>query len=114
MPNIKSTLTMTAGLTIFALPLLLAGPPATSQQERILHSFSNNNQGEFPVTGLIVDAAGNLYGTTSSGGAYGQGTVFELSPKAGGWTQKIIHNFGNGNDGQSPWGGRLLMDASGN
>jgi uncharacterized repeat protein (TIGR03803 family) len=115
MPRIKRTLTMTAGLTMFALTVLLAGTPATAQQERILHSFSNNSQGEFPVTDLIIDTAGNLYGTTSSGGGYGQGTVFELSPKAGGgWTQKILHSFGNGNDGQSPWGGRLLMDASGN
>jgi uncharacterized repeat protein (TIGR03803 family) len=99
----------------FAVTLLLAGMPATAQTERILHAFSNNGQGEFAYTGLIFDTAGNLYGTTGSGGAYGAGTVFELSPKnGGGWTQKILHNFGNGTDGQSPWGGNLLMDSSGN
>jgi uncharacterized repeat protein (TIGR03803 family) len=101
-----------AALGAIVLP---GGAFAAGQTETILLTFSNNGQGGSPHTGLIFDSAGNLYGTTGSGGAYGQGTVFELSPKAGGgWTQKVLHNFGNGSDGQSPWGGSLLMDASGN
>jgi uncharacterized repeat protein (TIGR03803 family) len=100
---------------IFAVTVLVTGTPAVAETERILHGFSNNGLGEFAYMGLIFDSAGNLYGTTGAGGAYGAGTVFELSPTAsGGWTQKLLHNFGNGSDGQSPWGGSLLMDGSGN
>lgn len=111
----KLTFGLTLVLATFSLTALLGGTNAAAQTERILHNFSNNGQGESLYTGLIFDAAGNLYGTTGVGGAYGSGTVFELSPNSsGGWTQKILHNFGNGSDGQSPWGGSLLMDTSGN
>jgi uncharacterized repeat protein (TIGR03803 family) len=47
----------------------------------VLHSFNNTNGDGFsPLAGLIFDAAGNLYGTTTSGGAYTNGTVFEIEP----------------------------------
>jgi uncharacterized repeat protein (TIGR03803 family) len=47
----------------------------------VLYSFNENGtDGEDPYAGLIFDAAGNLYGTTSEGGAYGGGTVFEFTP----------------------------------
>jgi uncharacterized repeat protein (TIGR03803 family) len=73
--------------------------------EKTLHSFNENgNDGSYPSAGLIFDAAGKLYGTTTGGGAYQYGTVFELSPRAGGgWTEKILHSFNdNGKDGYSP------------
>jgi len=102
-------------LAALAVVAMLTDTPATAQTEKILHGFSNNSQGEFAYMGLIFDSAGNLYGTTGAGGAYGAGTVFELSPNgSGGWTQKVLHQFGNGTDGQSPWGGSLLIDAAGN
>ncbi len=68
--------------------------------------------------GLIVDAAGNPYGTTVEGGTYGYGMVFELtrSPHAagGGWTEQVLHNFNNnGTDGYNPNAG-LISDAAGN
>jgi uncharacterized repeat protein (TIGR03803 family) len=89
MRNKKPTLTLTVLLATLAVTMLLAGTNVAAQTERVLHAFSNNGQGEFPYTGLILDTAGNLYGTTGAGGAYGQGTVFELSPKTGGgWTQE--------------------------
>jgi len=47
--------------------------------EKILYRFNRTN-GYYPIAGVIMDAAGNLYGTTSSGGAHGQGTVFEITP----------------------------------
>jgi uncharacterized repeat protein (TIGR03803 family) len=85
---------------------------------RILHSFGARNDGTSPRAGLIFDTAGNLYGTTSNGGAFGGsqygGTVFELSPHAGDkWTEKVVHNFGAGYDGANPSAG-LIFDASGN
>lgn len=62
-----------------------------------------------------MDKAGNLYGTTYYGGAYGAGTVFELVPHTGGaWTEGILHSFkNNGTDGENP-NGSLLPDAKGN
>jgi uncharacterized repeat protein (TIGR03803 family) len=46
----------------------------------VLHDFGNGTDGASPQAGLIFDASGNLYGTTYSGGTYGDGTVFELTP----------------------------------
>jgi uncharacterized repeat protein (TIGR03803 family) len=85
--------------------------------ETILHSFDQNGvDGFFPSSSLVFDSAGNLYGVTNFGGANGYGTVFEISPGAGGtWSEKVIYSFNdNGMDGFNPWsalvigpGGRL-------
>jgi uncharacterized repeat protein (TIGR02543 family) len=82
----------------------------TGQQDMVMHSFGNGNDGQNPVGGLVSDSAGNLYGTTSKNGLYGKGTVFKLSPDG---TETILHNFGNSNDGQTPLG-NLIFDAAGN
>ncbi len=80
--------------------------------EQVLHNF-NGTDGATPAAGLVSDVAGNLYGTTSSGGTYGYGTVFELTPAAGeGWTEQVLHRF-NSTDGDGPVAG-LLFDAAGN
>jgi uncharacterized repeat protein (TIGR03803 family) len=87
--------------------------------ETVLHSFAHNGyDGTSPYGGLVFDSAGNLYGTTTEGGAYGEygwGTVYELSPAAGGgWTETVLHNFNDdGTDGTLPEAG-LIVDASGN
>jgi len=84
--------------------------------EAILHSFNGNGtDGTFPVASLIFDSAGNLYGTTYSGGSEDAGTVFELVAKAGGgWGEKILHSFSNnGTDGAGPYGA-LIFDSLGN
>ena len=93
----------------------LSPVPGGGWRETILHSFGSGREGAFPAyAGVIMDAAGNLYGTTSSGGIYGNGIVFELSPRAnGGWTETVLHNFGNGDDGSVPQAG-LTMDTAGN
>jgi len=85
--------------------------------ETVVHNFNDNGtDGYYPFTGLIVDAAGNLYGATFNGGAYGVGTVFELTPSGGGvWTEAVLHNFNdNGTDGYQPYGAGLILDSVGN
>jgi uncharacterized repeat protein (TIGR03803 family) len=84
-------------------------------QEAVLHSFNNDRKdGYQPFAGLVIDAAGNLYGTTFSGGTYGGGTVFGMRPRAGGgWEEGVLHSFSeDGEDGTNPWGG-LIFDAEG-
>jgi uncharacterized repeat protein (TIGR03803 family) len=82
--------------------------------ETVLYSFRTNSDEAFPSGGLTMDAEGNLYGTAESGGSFGAGTVFELSPSSGGtWTETTLHSFASGDDGASPIGG-LIMDSSGN
>jgi uncharacterized repeat protein (TIGR03803 family) len=94
---------------------------------KAVYSFRKNGRdGTNPEGGLIIDSAGNLYGTTFGGGTYGFGTVFELSPAVGGgWTESILHSFNkNGTDGYFSndqifgalfyTGATLTMDAAGN
>jgi uncharacterized repeat protein (TIGR03803 family) len=103
---------------------LMTAMPAAAQRGKILHTFNNNGKdGYLPVARVVLDSAGNLYGTTETGGTgsctagglSGCGTVFELSPKAGGgYGERILHSFANdGIDGTSPRGG-LILDSSGN
>jgi uncharacterized repeat protein (TIGR03803 family) len=83
----------------------------SSGRETILHNFENNGtDGNFPVSGLVRDTKGNLYGTTASGGTYDLGTVFELTPSG---TETILHSFGQGKDGTNPRAG-LILDTKGN
>lgn len=83
--------------------------------ETVLYSFCSQAScadGEYPVTNLIVDKAGNLYGVTLLGGSAGYGTVFELSPSDSGWTETVIYSPGS----TSGYGinAGLNMDAAGN
>jgi uncharacterized repeat protein (TIGR03803 family) len=85
-------------------------------KQSIIWNFGGGADGSKPLAGLIMGAHGDLYGTTSSGGLYGGGTVFQLSlplTSGGNWTESILWNFGNGADGAVPFGG-LIMDKSGN
>ncbi|MGA8876241.1 MAG: choice-of-anchor tandem repeat GloVer-containing protein [Candidatus Korobacteraceae bacterium] len=84
--------------------------------ERVLHNFgADQDDGQDSEGGLIFDSAGNLYGTTVAGGNLGLGTVFEMTPNgSGGWTEKVLHNFGHGEDGNSPQGLSLIFDGAGN
>jgi uncharacterized repeat protein (TIGR03803 family) len=86
-----------------------------SGSETILHSFSGlPSDGAYPQAGLIADASGNLYGTTSHGGENGNGTVFKLMNQDGTWTETVLYSFGSSSaDGQVPYAG-LIADASGN
>jgi len=66
-----------------------------------------------PQASLTMDAAGNLYGTTAAGGAYGYGSAFKLTPSNGGWTYTPLHDFTGGSDG-GYISSNLIMDANGN
>ena len=83
--------------------------------ETILHSFNDNNvDGWHPLAGLLLDSKGNLYGTTNNGGAHDLGSVYELTPGAGGvWTEKILSSFGGTYNGYYPTG-TLIFDEVGN
>jgi uncharacterized repeat protein (TIGR03803 family) len=96
--------------------------------ETVLYNFTgvtNQQDGELPNGGLVIDAAGNLYGVTAYGGTgqcilfggvSGCGIVFELSPPSapgGAWTKTIIYSFQGGADGQLP-NGTLTFDLAGN
>jgi uncharacterized repeat protein (TIGR03803 family) len=81
--------------------------------ESVLYTFAESN-GANPQAGLVMDSSGDLYGTTSNGGAYGFGTVFELTNSSGTYTEKVLHSFGGTpTDGVMPVAS-LLMDGSGN
>lgn len=84
---------------------------------KLLHIFgTSSNDGAFPsAEGVVLDAAGNLYGTTNVGGAYSYGTVYELVPSANGiWTEKILYSFHGGNDGGMFAGSAPVLDSVGN
>jgi uncharacterized repeat protein (TIGR03803 family) len=117
----KISIGLFAVLAIFAASFLMAGTCTATDQEYILYLFQNYSKGgAMPRAGLILDASGNLYGTTSSGGDLkvcndgGCGTVFELSPlKDGSLHETVLHTFGSGSDGAVPWA-NLVFDALGN
>ena len=90
-------------------------PTANGWSEKVLHSFKRDGtDGIVPCAGLVFDAVGDLFGTTLWGGAYGYGTVFELTPEPGGaWTEEVLHSF-NGEDGARPNLVDLIFDALGN
>jgi uncharacterized repeat protein (TIGR03803 family) len=89
---------------------------AVGQVEKILYSFGANSEDQAPTSALVIDKAGNLYGVTNGGGANQQGSVFELSPSEGGWTESMLYSFCQVNgctDGSYPLGS-LIVDDSGN
>jgi len=108
------------GQTSCGVAFQLAPKADGSWAEKVLHAFTNNGtDGAYPEP-MIFDAQGNLYGTTSSGGLYGQeawyfgGTALELSPTANGsWTEQILYNFQtNSSVGGTPVS--IIFDAVGN
>lgn len=84
-----------------------------SWTESVLWSFTGGVDGANPLSGVIFDSAGNLYGTAEYGGTHGEGVVYELSPAESGWTQTTLYSIGSGEDNPYPFGG-VTMDAQGN
>jgi uncharacterized repeat protein (TIGR03803 family) len=86
---------------------------STGWKETVLHRFQGPD-GSTPITGLVFDAKGNLYGTTQVGGANGEGTVFQLTPTTDGrWKHTILYDFPQFRNGGGPVS-TLAFDKSGN
>ena len=77
-------------------------------------AFGNGADGANPTAGVVMDSAGNLYGTTDYGGAQGVGVVFKLTRNSNGsYTESVLYTFHDGQDGGHPYGG-VILDANGN
>lgn len=81
--------------------------------QAVLYNFTGGNDAVNPVAGVSLDAAGNIYGTTSFGGAYSGGTIYQLTRSGSHWTESILYNFQGLDDGQNPVGG-VVLDKAGN
>jgi uncharacterized repeat protein (TIGR03803 family) len=115
--TIRRTLATALFTIFFLLNLAWAAP-----KESLLYNFNGgSNDGSAPIGGVVADQAGNLYGTTGTGGSYtdcspfGQtcGVVFELAPNGGTWTESVLYTFTGGADGGEPLAG-LAIDSQGN
>jgi uncharacterized repeat protein (TIGR03803 family) len=85
--------------------------PLAPWNETILYQFLYGFDGCRPASAPIIDPAGNLYGTTSTGGYYGLGTVYELARSGQTYTEQLVYSFEGGNDGDAPFVG-LIADNS--
>lgn len=105
---------MLATTVLLLATVVLAGDAEASGKYKTLHTFLSGD-GQVTTASLIFDSTGNLYGTTMVGGAYDEGTVFELMPTGHGrWRELLLHSFKNdGRDGYEPHAG-LVFDSAGN
>ncbi|MBV9102666.1 MAG: hypothetical protein JO060_03690 [Candidatus Eremiobacteraeota bacterium] len=95
---------------LFLVTLLISGQSARAAGAKLLYAFKHGSDGEYPVSELIVARNGAIYGTTSLGGAYNYGTIFELLPSG---QEKLLHTYTGGADGGGPQSG-LVADGKGN
>jgi len=79
----------------------------------VLYNFSGDSDGRQPSGDLLIDDAGNIYGTASGGGAFGRGVVYKLTRTGNSWTQTVLWSFTGGADGLGPFSG-VVRDSSGN
>jgi uncharacterized repeat protein (TIGR03803 family) len=82
----------------------------TSGQETVLHTFTGGADGDHPSAGVILDSAGNLYGTTYWGGTANAGVVYDLDASG---QETVLRNFTGGADGGYPTAG-VIRDSAGN
>src|SRR5947208_16710743 len=103
---------MVLSLAILAVVAMQAGA-AWASGTTVAYSFRGEDDGEYPSTELVMDGAGNLYGTTVQGGDFGGGTVFRLKPSGTAWVHTVLYSFTGGADGGQPYGG-VTLDSHGN
>ncbi|MHB8216320.1 MAG: choice-of-anchor tandem repeat GloVer-containing protein [Candidatus Sulfotelmatobacter sp.] len=103
-------------LIVILIILAIATLPVTSASAsttQVIYSFAGGQDGEYLDTDLVMDSAGNIYGTSVQGGDFGSGTVFQLSPTGSGWTHTVLYSFRGGRDGGEPYKG-VTLDTQGN
>jgi len=109
--EILATVSGTIAAAMLGLFLILP-PTASAQTFRILYQFKSGSGGINPEAGVVLDASGDLYGTTFNDGAFASGTVYRLSPAG---KHNVLHSFtGTGGDGAFPFFGSLVRDSAGN
>ncbi len=104
---------LVSGMRAVLAAVILAGVAWAASTPKVIYSFGGGSDGEYLDTELVVDSAGNLYGSSVQGGTFGGGTVFELSPSGSGWTHTVLYNFTGAADGGEPYKG-VTLDAQGN
>jgi uncharacterized repeat protein (TIGR03803 family) len=97
---------------VLAVVGVLPGLVPAVDSIRVIHHFGEDD-GEYPDTDVMADAAGNLYGTTVQGGDFNSGTVFKLTKTPAGWSESVLYSFTSGADGGQAYGG-VTLDAEGN
>jgi len=98
--------------TVFRVAPKPGGGPLDPWMETVLHRFGTYDGSDPSYGDLVFDGAGNLFGVTRDGGAYLQGAVYELHPKGGVWSERVVHSFAGTPDGAAPQDGPF-MDAAG-
>lgn len=106
-----ATFASVMALTVFSVLLLAAAQPALAQTQSVLYNFTNTPDGGYPQSNLVLDAAGNMYGTTLFGGVHGRGSVFKVTPTG---TETVLYSFTGGADGNVPVAGLVLDKRTGN
>lgn len=99
-------------------------PNSSGWNADIIYTFTDGEDGKYPIAGLVADASGDLYGTTSADGVGGGGVIFQLAKSGETWTYNVINSLPSGNSQSlcyfvpgagcsGPWG-TLLLDPAGN
>lgn len=105
-----------------AIPILLLAVVCSVKAQpvssgKVIYTFQGGADGSEPYSDLTLDASGNLYGTTFSGGTgcngYGCGTVYELVRGKNSWQHQVLYSFTDNPDGAEPQSG-VVFDSSGN
>jgi uncharacterized repeat protein (TIGR03803 family) len=106
----RRTLDCARRILICAAVALLGNAAWAASSTKLIYSFAGDDDGEYTDTELVIDRAGNLYGTSVQGGAFGGGTVFRVTT---GGVHTVLYNFTGGADGGEPYKG-VTLDAEGN
>jgi uncharacterized repeat protein (TIGR03803 family) len=119
----KHLTTWARQLAILSIVLAVAPAGWAASTYKVLYNFKGGDDGIDPHGNLVLDAAGNLYGTTAQGGGtnacHGQyqgcGIVFQLEPQSSGdWKENVLYSFSDGSTGGVGLNGNLVLDAAGN
>jgi uncharacterized repeat protein (TIGR03803 family) len=106
----RNSLSCLRGAGVVLAVGLLASGALAQVATRVVYSFEGEDDGGYPDTDLVRDAAGNLYGMCVSDGKFHAGTVFELVATPTGWVHQTLYSFTGGPDGGQPYGGVTLDD----